>query len=76
MIVWCKWDHPNILKFVGYHLSDDLQTACLIAPLVAHGNVKDYLIRVSADADERMQLVSHYLDVSPGSDRCTVLVDP
>lgn len=57
MLVWCKLNHPNILSFTGYHLSEDLSTALLICPFIEEGNVKHYLAKHNPDYDERSRLV-------------------
>lgn len=57
MLVWSTFKHQNILEFVGYHLSENLEIAYLVAPYVSNGNVRDYLEKNSAKLEERLGLV-------------------
>ncbi|KIO18620.1 hypothetical protein M407DRAFT_83697 [Tulasnella calospora MUT 4182] len=67
MIAWSACHHENILPFVGYFLSQDLETSYLVSPFIRNGNVKDYLTSKQAKPEERLELVRdtlkglHYL---------------
>ncbi|KAG8929155.1 hypothetical protein FRC01_004766 [Tulasnella sp. 417] len=67
MIAWSACNHENILPFVGYFLSRDLETAYLVSPFIRNGNVKDYLTSKEAKPEERLELIRdtlkglHYL---------------
>ncbi|KAG9045901.1 hypothetical protein FS837_005459 [Tulasnella sp. UAMH 9824] len=57
MIAWSACHHENILPFVGYFLSQDLETAYLVSPFIRNGNVKDYLTSKQAKPEERLELI-------------------
>ncbi|KAG8960869.1 hypothetical protein FRC05_006539 [Tulasnella sp. 425] len=52
MIAWSACHHENILPFIGYFLSRDVETAYLVPPFVRNGNVKDYLANKQAKPEE------------------------
>lgn len=56
--VWGAVDHPNLLPLIGFHLSDDMATALLISPFMAHGHIQEYLEKHKPTAQKRLQLVS------------------
>lgn len=57
MVAWSSCHHENILPFIGYFLSQNLETAYLVSPYVRNGNVKDYLANRQAKVEERLELV-------------------
>lgn len=58
MRIWCDLDHPNILQFIGFHLSEDLDSALLVSPWEPLGNIDQYIKAQSPDEHERLDLVS------------------
>ena len=56
--IWSTLDHPNILPFVGFHLSDSLDEALLITPYEPRGSVVKYVKDTQPDDLERFRLVS------------------
>lgn len=65
--VWASANHPNILKLVGFHLSENLGSAQLISPYMSNGSVKDYINKSQPAVDTRLQFARgitsgiHYL---------------
>ncbi|KAG9031568.1 hypothetical protein FRB95_002562 [Tulasnella sp. JGI-2019a] len=53
---WSTLKHPNILPLIGFYLSEGLDVALIVCPLLPHGNVKDYLQRFKPSVPERLQL--------------------
>ncbi|KAG9033150.1 copper transport protein ctr1 [Tulasnella sp. JGI-2019a] len=43
MTIWSDLNHPNILKMLGFYLSDTLDEALIVCPLQEHGSVQRYL---------------------------------
>lgn len=58
MKVWGKLRHPNILPFIGFFLSDDLDEALLISQYEPRGSVPRYLKENELGEVGRFQLVS------------------
>ncbi|KAG8899006.1 hypothetical protein FRB99_006973, partial [Tulasnella sp. 403] len=61
--VWATLSHPNIIPFIGFYLSPRLQEAWLVAPLMIHGNLSQYILSVDPDRDGRLNLA---LDTANG----------
>ncbi|KIO25395.1 hypothetical protein M407DRAFT_210657, partial [Tulasnella calospora MUT 4182] len=55
--VWAQAKHPNILKLVGFRLSDDYKCAQFVSPYMANGNVKDYIEKNQPDIATRLKFV-------------------
>ncbi|KAG8950551.1 hypothetical protein FRC04_007370 [Tulasnella sp. 424] len=58
MKIWARAKHPNVLRLVGYYLSENYACAQLISPYMAHGNVTEYMKRAQADMGTRLDFVS------------------
>lgn len=41
--IWAKVNHPNVLKPVGYYLSQNYDCAQLVSPYLENGNVIEYI---------------------------------
>lgn len=57
MKLWAKLNHPNILPFVGFHLSDELDEAMLVSRFEPRGSVVQYLKETKPNDARRLQLV-------------------
>ena len=55
--VWAGLLHPNILRLVGFYLSEDMTIAQLISPFEEYGHIGDYLGQENPSEAERLQLV-------------------
>lgn len=60
LVVWSNLNHPNILPFEGFCLSESLETAWLISPYEPGGNLATYVQETEPSPDEatRLQLAS------------------
>lgn len=56
--IWAGFDHLNLLPLIGFHLSDDRETALLISPRMNYGHIGEYLDSVETTVLERLQLVT------------------
>ncbi|KAG8903141.1 hypothetical protein FRB99_003684, partial [Tulasnella sp. 403] len=45
VVVWAKLEHPNVIPFFGYFLSDDLKEARLVSPFMPYGDINKHLRR-------------------------------
>ncbi|KAG8992853.1 hypothetical protein FRB93_002175 [Tulasnella sp. JGI-2019a] len=61
--IWAQLDHPNILKFLGYYLSPDLDEILIISPWEPRGNINKYIVDTRPDMPKRLNLLS---DVAEG----------
>ncbi|KAG8893659.1 hypothetical protein FRB99_001829, partial [Tulasnella sp. 403] len=61
--VWATLSHPNVIPFIGFHLSPRLEEAWLVAPLMINGNLNQYLLGFRLDMVERLRLA---LDTAKG----------
>ncbi|KIO25362.1 hypothetical protein M407DRAFT_48892, partial [Tulasnella calospora MUT 4182] len=43
LCIWARLKHPNILDLIGYCLNSQMTTARFISPLMASGNIEEYL---------------------------------
>ncbi|KAG9040641.1 hypothetical protein FS837_000370, partial [Tulasnella sp. UAMH 9824] len=55
--IWAKANHPNVLKLIGYHLSEKYDCAQLISPYMENGNVVEYMKRTQASIEIRLGFV-------------------
>lgn len=55
--IWAQARHPNILELIGFHLSENYETAQLISPFMRHGNVSQYIARVGPEVGTRIEFV-------------------
>ena len=56
--IWRHLSHPNVLPLYGvYHMDECRSRVCLVSPWLEFGNVVQYLVERSPDAD-RVNLVS------------------
>lgn len=62
MKVWSELDHPNILKFLGFHLNLDQSRACLVSPFCPHGSLRARLGDLNISTDTRDGWVRHPQD--------------
>ncbi|KAG8993128.1 hypothetical protein FRB94_011041 [Tulasnella sp. JGI-2019a] len=61
--IWAQLDHPNILKFLGFYLSPDLDEILIISPWEPRGNINKYIVDTRPDMPKRLNLLS---DVAEG----------
>ncbi|KAG8874939.1 hypothetical protein FRB97_005515 [Tulasnella sp. 331] len=54
--VWAKLRHPNVLPFIGFHLSQELDQALLISPHATYGSVLGYIKSNKPTEMKRLQL--------------------
>lgn len=57
MIIWSNLNHPNIIRFMGYHLGHKLEVAYLISPYAPFGSIDKYVADSKASEAERVRLV-------------------
>ncbi|KAG8860323.1 hypothetical protein FRB96_003972 [Tulasnella sp. 330] len=62
MKVWASLSHPNVLPFIGFHLSPNLDNALLISPFAAYGSILKYIRKAKPDEFKRLQLAIQILD--------------
>ncbi|KAG8925949.1 hypothetical protein FRC01_009507 [Tulasnella sp. 417] len=55
--VWAKTKHPNVLKLVGYYLSENYGPAQLVSPYMENGNVTEYVQRTQPTIETRLAFV-------------------
>ncbi|KAG8891972.1 hypothetical protein FRC00_012864 [Tulasnella sp. 408] len=55
--IWAQARHPNILELIGFHLSENYETAQLISPFMRYGNVSQYIARVQPEVGTRIEFV-------------------
>ncbi|KAG8905502.1 hypothetical protein FRB99_008847, partial [Tulasnella sp. 403] len=63
LAVWAILSHENIIPLIGFHLGERLDQAWLISPFMANGSVVDYLLRVQASEQHRLDIA---LDTAKG----------
>ncbi|KAG8905545.1 hypothetical protein FRB99_008744 [Tulasnella sp. 403] len=58
MLVWCKLEHPNILKFIGFHMDERSGLAYFVCPWVVNGDITNYLANnPNVDTIEKLRLL-------------------
>ncbi|KAG9002293.1 hypothetical protein FRB93_011719 [Tulasnella sp. JGI-2019a] len=45
MKIWAGLCHPNVLPLIGFYLSQTLDRAIIVCPLVPHGSLQDFIMR-------------------------------
>lgn len=55
--IWAKANHRNVLKLIGYHLSEKYDCAQLISPYMENGNIVEYMKRTQASIEVRLGFV-------------------
>lgn len=55
--IWARAKHPNILKLVGYYLSENYSCAQLVSPYMENGNITHYMNRTQAGIEARIGFV-------------------
>lgn len=58
--VWAKFEHPNVLRLIGFCLDHDMTTATLISPFQAYGHIADYIQKNDLDEMTRLELVGRH----------------
>ncbi|KAG9032628.1 hypothetical protein FRB95_001138 [Tulasnella sp. JGI-2019a] len=61
--IWAQLDHPNILKFLGFYLSPNLDEILIISPWEPRGNINKYIMDTKPDMPKRLRMLS---DVAEG----------
>lgn len=57
--VWSRLDHKNILPLTGFYIDQSaLESAWIVTPWQATGNVSDFIAATKPDQARRLQLVS------------------
>ncbi|KAG9040564.1 hypothetical protein FS837_000452 [Tulasnella sp. UAMH 9824] len=51
---WAKAQHPNVLKLVGYYLSENYGFAQLVSPYMPNGNIIEYIKRTQPSTEVRL----------------------
>ncbi|KAG8989173.1 Tyrosine-protein kinase ZAP-70 [Tulasnella sp. JGI-2019a] len=62
MAVWAELCHANIVKFLGFYLSDTYDVACLILDYAQYGPITSYLSKTEANDTRRLELVLHTIE--------------
>lgn len=57
--LWSTLQHPNVLPFLGFYVSQTWDQAWLISPYQERNNVIEYIRETQPDDVERFRLVSH-----------------
>lgn len=60
--VWERAKHPNVLKLIGYYLSENYASAQLISPYMENGNIMEYIKRNQATIETRLCFVRRRFD--------------
>ncbi|KAG8899644.1 hypothetical protein FRC00_001159 [Tulasnella sp. 408] len=60
--IWEKAKHPNVLKLMGYFLSDDYASAQLISPYMENGNILEYIKRTQPSIETRLGFANVLID--------------
>lgn len=58
MKIWSDLHHPNILRFIGFHLDAEMDDAFLISLFEPLGDVAQYIEKEQPSIDARFELVS------------------
>ncbi|KAG8853669.1 hypothetical protein FRB96_008087 [Tulasnella sp. 330] len=62
MKVWSGLRHPNILPLIGFHLSQELDVALIVCPLVPRGSLRDYVTRERPSDTQTLHLARDALE--------------
>ncbi|KAG8913010.1 hypothetical protein FRC00_003250, partial [Tulasnella sp. 408] len=68
--VWEKAKHPNVLKLIGYYLSENYASAQLISPYMENGNIKEYMKRTQATIETQLGFANVLIDEKPDAVLC------
>ncbi|KAG9023282.1 hypothetical protein FS837_005875 [Tulasnella sp. UAMH 9824] len=60
--VWDKAKHPNVLKLIGYYLSENYASAQLISPYMENGNITEYIKRTRPNIKTRLGFANVLID--------------
>lgn len=56
--IWAKAQHPNVLRLIGYYLSENYGCAQLVSPYMEYGNINEYLKRTQPGTETRLGFVN------------------
>ncbi|KAG9026365.1 hypothetical protein FRB95_008904 [Tulasnella sp. JGI-2019a] len=62
MKIWSGLRHENVLRLLGFHLSESLDLAIIVCPLVPHGSIADYVLREMPGDACRLRLARNTLN--------------
>ncbi|KAG8896340.1 hypothetical protein FRC00_006106, partial [Tulasnella sp. 408] len=68
--VWAKVNHPNVLKLVGYYLSENYGCAQFVSPYMPNGNITEYMKRTQVGAEARLRFGNVLINNSPEAVLC------
>ncbi|KAG9048658.1 hypothetical protein FS837_012286 [Tulasnella sp. UAMH 9824] len=68
--IWAKVNHPNVLKLVGYYLSDNYGCAQFVSPFIPNGNITEYMERTQAGAEARLRFANVLINNGPEAVLC------
>ncbi|KAG8978533.1 hypothetical protein FRB93_011042 [Tulasnella sp. JGI-2019a] len=62
MKIWSRLSHQNVLRLIGFYLSQTLDCAIIVCPLAPHGSLQDYVQRESPGDAFRLRLAQDTLN--------------
>ncbi|KAG8882330.1 hypothetical protein FRB98_003763 [Tulasnella sp. 332] len=62
MAAWAELEHPNIVPFRGFYLSDTYDEAILVSAYAENGDIMSYLARTGVKDIQRLKLVMDTLE--------------
>ncbi|KAG9026664.1 hypothetical protein FS837_004538 [Tulasnella sp. UAMH 9824] len=68
--IWAKANHPNVLKLIGYHLSEKYDCAQLTSPYMENGNIVEYIKRTQASIEARLGFLNVLISDKPDAVLC------
>ncbi|KAG9006408.1 hypothetical protein FRB94_000718 [Tulasnella sp. JGI-2019a] len=63
MKIWSGLRHRNVLPLIGFYLSQTLDRAIIVCPLVPHGSLRDYVLREKPNIACRLHLVKYFFSI-------------
>ncbi|KAG8951679.1 hypothetical protein FRC00_007140, partial [Tulasnella sp. 408] len=68
--VWAKAQHPNILKLLGYHLSENYSCAQFVSPYMRNGNIKEFMGQHQVSVEARLGFANVLISDKPDAVLC------
>ncbi|KAG8897793.1 hypothetical protein FRC00_003801, partial [Tulasnella sp. 408] len=68
--IWARAKHPNILKLVGYYLSENYSCAQLVSPYMENGNIIQYIHLTQAGIEARLGFANVLISDEPAAILC------
>ncbi|KAG8899643.1 hypothetical protein FRC00_001158 [Tulasnella sp. 408] len=68
--VWAKAKHSNVLRLVGYYLSENYGCAQLVSPYMGNGNITEYMKRTRSGIETRLAFANVLISDQPDAVLC------